>query len=148
MKKSRAFTLIELLIVMSVIAIIISIALPSFKGMQNQARIIKAQGDLRSIKVAIESYYSNNNNQYPAVANYQTTLQSATPQILTTTLSDPFSTGASSTYAYALSNTTGSNSSYYVIYSVGLQGTGSASVNNTTGVVSATGNSIWDGNGH
>ncbi len=141
MKKNRSFTLIELLIVMSVIAIIISIALPSFKGMQQQARIIKAQGDMRTIKEACESYYTNN-AAYPAVTNYQTTLQGASPQVLTTALNDPFSATATP-YAYALS----SNSAYYVIYSVGVAGGGSASVA-TTGVVSYAAGTIWDGNGH
>ncbi len=141
MKKSRAFTLIELLIVMSVIAIIISIALPSFKGMQQQARIIKAQGDLRTLKVSVETYFSNN-AAYPAASGYQTTLINSTPQILSTTLNDPFSSTATP-YAYALS----SNSAYYVIYSVGVAGNGSASVN-TSGVVSYNAAAIWDGNGH
>ncbi len=141
MKKSGSFTLIELLIVMSVIAIIISIALPSFKGMQQQAKIINAQGDLRTLKVAIEDYYTNN-AAYPAASGYQTTLINAVPQILTSVQTDPLSS-TNTIYAYALS----SNSAYYVIYSVGVSGNGSASVA-TTGVVSATGGAIWDGNGH
>lgn len=42
MKKSKAFTLIELLIVMAVITIMIAIAIPSFKQAQDEAR--KQQG--------------------------------------------------------------------------------------------------------
>ncbi len=142
MKRYKAFTLIELLIVMSVIAILISIALPSFRGMQQQSRIVKAQGDLRSIKEAIESYYSNN-GAYPAAANYQITLQNALPQILSTTLNDPFVTGVASPYSYALSP----SSTYYIIFSIGVAQTGNASIADT-GIVSASGGAIWDGNGH
>ena len=63
--RRKGFTLIELLIVMAVIAILIAIAIPSFRGMQNEARKTKAQGDLRPIKIAVESYYKNN-GVYPA----------------------------------------------------------------------------------
>ena len=65
MKRSKAFTLIELLIVMAVIAILIAIAIPSFRGMQTEARQTKAQGDTRVLKIAVESYYKNHTNTYP-----------------------------------------------------------------------------------
>jgi len=148
MKKSKAFTLIELLIVMAVIAILIAIAIPSFRGMQNEAKKTKAQGDVRVLKIAIESYYKNNNNQYPAIANYQTTLMGASPQILDHNLYDPFVAGGATTYMYALSSATAAVSNYYIVYSVGISGTGSCSVSNTTGVASSLGDAIYDTNGH
>jgi type IV pilus assembly protein PilE len=53
------FTLIELLVAMAVIAILISIAIPSFKAMQTEINKAKAQGDLRVLQMAVESYYKN-----------------------------------------------------------------------------------------
>jgi prepilin-type N-terminal cleavage/methylation domain-containing protein len=51
----KGFTLIELLIVMAVIAVLIGIAIPSFRGMQSQAKTAKAQGDMRVLKLAVEA---------------------------------------------------------------------------------------------
>jgi prepilin-type N-terminal cleavage/methylation domain-containing protein len=149
----KGFTLVELLIVMAVIAILIGIAIPSFRGMQQEANKTKAEGDLRVLKIAIESYYKNN-AVYPAVANYQTTLLGATPKILESNLYDPFGATSTTTYAYALgTGSTGpSDAKYYIVYSVGINAGGTAAVNNTTGLVTVgTGDAvgaIWSSNGH
>ncbi len=147
--KRKGFTLIELLIVMAVIAILIAIAIPSFRGMQNEARKTKAQGDVRVVKIAVESYYKNH-GAYPAVANYQTTLLNASPRILESNLYDPFGATSTTTYSYALgTGSTGpTDAKYYIIYSVGPASTGTAAVDNTTGVVGASGEAIWESNGH
>ena len=50
---------------MAVIAILIAIAIPTFRGMQNESRQTKASGDVRVLKIAVESYYKNHNNTYP-----------------------------------------------------------------------------------
>jgi prepilin-type N-terminal cleavage/methylation domain-containing protein len=150
MKRSKGFTLIELLIVMAVIAILIAIAIPSFRGMQNEARKTKASGDLRVLKIAIESYYKNHSNQYPVTTDYQTTLTGASPRILDAALYDPFVAGGTTPYVYALSSTGPSNSNYYILYSVGPDGTTDdpvPSVSNT-GTVTSTGDAIWESNGH
>jgi prepilin-type N-terminal cleavage/methylation domain-containing protein len=147
LKKSKGFTLIELLIVMAVIAILIAIAIPSFRGMQNEARKTKAQGDVRVLKIAIESYYKNHNNVYPAVASYQDTLLAASPRILESKLYDPFVAGGATVYTYALSGTGPSDSDYYIINSVGAGGNGSVSLA-TNGTVTASNDAIWDSNGH
>lgn len=51
-----AFTLIELLIVIAIILILISIALPNFLEAETRAKVTKAKGDMRSMALAIESY--------------------------------------------------------------------------------------------
>jgi prepilin-type N-terminal cleavage/methylation domain-containing protein len=150
LRKSKGFTLIELLIVMAVIAILIAIAIPSFRGMQNEARKTKAQGDVRVLKISIESYYKNHNNLYPAIANYQTTLLGASPRILEANLYDPFVAGGATPYVYALSGSGPSDSDYYIIYSVGAGGAGTAAVS-SAGVVTVStvdAGTIWDSNGH
>jgi len=147
MRKSKGFTLIELLIVMAVIAILIAIAIPSFRGMQNEARKTKAQGDLRVLKVAVESYYKNNNNVYPVETAYQTVLLAASPRILETNLYDPFGATSTTTYVYDTSTGVQATAQYYILYSVGAAATGTAAVDNSGTVTSSLG-AIWESNGH
>lgn len=141
----KGFTLIELLIVMAVIAILIAIAIPSFRGRQDEARKTKAQGDVRVVKIAVESYYKNHGT-YPVETNYQTTLLGATPRILEANLYDPFGATSTTMYVYSLSTDDPSTAKYYVIYSVGPGGAGSASVTNA-GVLTASGEAITASNG-
>lgn len=56
MKKRTAFTVIELLIVLTIIAILISIVVINFSKMQSEARSAKVSGDLRMVKIATEAY--------------------------------------------------------------------------------------------
>lgn len=120
----RGFTLIELLIVISVISILIGIALPRFKGMQDEGNIAKAKGELRTLQTAVESYYIHNNNAYPAAIS-GTNLTGQTPQIVAVLPTDPFNPG--SDYGYVRG---GTNNRYYVIYSAGVGGNGSATITN------------------
>lgn len=117
----KAFTLIELLIVIAVISILIGIALPRFKGMQDEGDIAKAKGELRTLETAVESYYIHNNHAYPAAL---TSLTSATPNIVSAIPADPFS-ATSAAYGYVRG---GTNNKFYVIYSVGPGGNGSATI--------------------
>lgn len=56
MLSRRGFTLIELLIVIAIILILISIALPNFLEAQIRAKVVNSQGELRSLETAIVSY--------------------------------------------------------------------------------------------
>lgn len=120
----RGFTIIELLIVIAVIAILIGIALPRFKGMQDEGRIAQAKGELRTLQTAVESYYIHNNSAYPATtsAALETALSTAVPNIINYVPTDPFS-GTSADYVYVMG---GTGSKFYIIYSVGPAGNGSA----------------------
>jgi type II secretion system protein G len=60
----KAFTLIELLIVVAIIAILAAIAVPNFLEAQTRAKISRAKSDLRSITTALEAY-AVDNNVYP-----------------------------------------------------------------------------------
>jgi prepilin-type N-terminal cleavage/methylation domain-containing protein len=144
--KTKAFTLIELLIVMAVIAILISITIPSFRGMQNEAKKVKAQGDLMTLQIAVESYYKNYNSVYPADGTpptYQTTLIAASPQIIQGNMYDPFGATNTTQYMYDLS----ANSQYYILWSVNIVGNEPASVANT-GAVTVSSDAIYRSNGH
>ncbi len=58
--RRRAFTLIELLIVVAIIAILAAIAVPNFLEAQTRARVARTDNDLRTIDLAMESYHIDN----------------------------------------------------------------------------------------
>ena len=54
----RAFTLVELLVVVAIIALLISIALPSFRRARIQAKVLVTQSTFRALETGIESFRS------------------------------------------------------------------------------------------
>jgi len=58
------FTLIELLVVVAIITILAGIAVPNFVDAQTRSKVSRAQTDLRTIAVALETYHVDN-NLYP-----------------------------------------------------------------------------------
>lgn len=58
-----AFTLIELLIVVAIIAILAAIAVPNFLEAQTRSKVSRAKADMRSISTAIESYVVDYNRE-------------------------------------------------------------------------------------
>jgi general secretion pathway protein G len=136
--RSKGFTILELLIVIAVIAILVGIALPRFKGMKDEGNYAKAKGELRSLQTACESYRIHNAG-YPADLT-TATLSAAVPQILATAPTDPFNPG--NDYQYIL------NSPYYVIFSVGPNGAANiTAINATTGALTGGGDDIYVSNG-
>jgi len=63
-KQARAFTLIELLIVVAIIAILAAIAVPNFLEAQTRAKTSRAKADERTIGTAMETY-AVDHNKYP-----------------------------------------------------------------------------------
>ncbi len=67
-----AFTLIELLIVIAIILILISIALPNFLEAQMRAKVAKSDGEMRGLAQSLEAY-RNDWPRYPPQAAYEKT---------------------------------------------------------------------------
>src|SRR5436190_20094460 len=62
--KRTAFTLIELLIVVAIIAILAAIAVPNFLEAQVRSKVSRSKADIRTLATALEAY-SVDNNAYP-----------------------------------------------------------------------------------
>jgi len=61
-KKQDAFTLIELMIVVAVLAILAAIAIPSYLGIQKRAARSEAKSNLQALSLALEGYMAENND--------------------------------------------------------------------------------------
>jgi len=68
LRLQKGFTLIELLIVVVIIGILASIAIPKFHNSKEQAYIAAMREDVRNLATAEEAYYSDN------LGNYATSL--------------------------------------------------------------------------
>ena len=114
---AKGFTLVELIIVISVIAILVGIALPRLRGMMDEGNTAKSAAELRALQAAVESYYVHNSRIYPAdgSATWQSVLTASTtrPRLVGAALVDPFN--GTVQYQYDRS----ANGLYYVISSIG-----------------------------
>jgi prepilin-type N-terminal cleavage/methylation domain-containing protein len=63
-RRRSGFTLIELLIVVVIIGILASIAIPKFSNTKEKAYIASMKSDLKNLGSAMESYYTDNNSTY------------------------------------------------------------------------------------
>ena len=74
LKRMKGFTLIELLIVVAIIAILAAIAVPNFLEAQTRSKVARVRGDQRTITIALETYYLDQND-YPMHDSSQPTTQ-------------------------------------------------------------------------
>ena len=73
--KTRAFTLIELLIVVAIIAILAAIAVPNFLEAQTRAKISRGLSDMKALVTATAAYRVDHNGVdptpvYPSAGDY------------------------------------------------------------------------------
>lgn len=108
MKKSAGFTLIEILVVVTIIGLLTLTAVVTYSAFLKQSRDAKRKADLGQVAAALEMYRSNNDT-YPVGSVWATTLNVlTTPVVYIQSLpTDP----KSSSYSYYY---TGSISDYTV----------------------------------
>ena len=91
----RAFTLIELLIVVAIIAILAAIAVPNFLEAQVRSKLSRVHADLRTLATALEAYCVDQGN-YPPEENRHfmigqiAMLSTPVAYVASSALQDPF----------------------------------------------------------
>ena len=70
LKKRLGFTLIELMIVVSIIGILASIAIPKFSEMVRKSKEGALKGNLGSLRSALNIYYADMEGYYPSDYGY------------------------------------------------------------------------------
>lgn len=64
--KIRAFTVVELVVVMSIIALIVGIIIPNLEKARSRSRDSKRVSDLAQLQVALTRYHDQCHDNYPA----------------------------------------------------------------------------------
>jgi general secretion pathway protein G len=88
MKKSEGFTLIEILVVATIIVLLTAAGVISYSTFLKQSRDVKRKADLGEISAALEMYRSNNDT-YPTVGLSQLTAPVVYIQTLPTDPKNP-----------------------------------------------------------
>jgi prepilin-type N-terminal cleavage/methylation domain-containing protein len=140
-RTSGGMTLIEVLMVVAIVALVYIFASAKVIGMQTEAKIAKAHGDLKTLKYALDSYIQEN-KVCPRKGDYQRILSYAKPTVIFCDYMDPFGDSMCSMYPYEVS----ANNEKYVVYSVGPKMDGKATIAND-GKVSIKGSPIFETNG-
>ncbi len=68
-RRPKTFTLIEMLIVMTIIGILASALIPRLRSVQERARDAKRKVDLRTIYNGLVTYREDNGGKYPYPTN-------------------------------------------------------------------------------
>ena len=64
LKKSKGFTLIELMIVVAIIGILAAVAIPKFADLVSKSKEAAVKGTLGALRSAISIYYGDREGQY------------------------------------------------------------------------------------
>ena len=63
-RRSRGFTLIEIMVVIVIIGLLAAFIVPTVIGKVDEARVAKAKGDIRALETALSMFYLDN-SKYP-----------------------------------------------------------------------------------
>lgn len=77
LQTSNAFTLIELLIVVAILAILAALLLPALKGARDKAKSMDCVNNLRQIHLGFNLFASDNENRYPWTYSWNNSLGTA-----------------------------------------------------------------------
>ena len=75
MKRSRGFTLLELLVVMGIIGLLAGILLPALAHARRASQTARCLSNLRQIALAVQMYVNDQNGRLPALQNRGSTNQ-------------------------------------------------------------------------
>lgn len=75
-RQSRGFTLMELMMVVAIISLIASIALPKFGNMVIRTKESATKGSLGALRSAISIYYADSEGRFPGVGELEFSLTS------------------------------------------------------------------------
>jgi len=126
-KIKKGYTLVELLMVTSLIGVMASITVPSFRAMQDEAKTIKAEAEVKTLQTIVERYQKQN-GRLPENLDLEkfTTAENIAQQ----PIHDPF---MEQEKPYSLiTGRSGNNKEYYVVYSSGRNGEPEFSIQNNS----------------
>lgn len=97
--RSKGFTLLELLISISILAIISSIGFISYSQAQLTARDSRRKLDLRSVETSLEIYRQKNSGSYPLTNNWSSLGTQLVPNYINKLPNDPSSPNTNYSYS-------------------------------------------------
>lgn len=113
MKEKQGFTLIELIVSVTIIAVLTVVGIVSFSGSNQKARDSKRMADMENIRMALELYRQSTGSTYPSTNDYENGI--LVPDYIAQIPTDP--KGVSYTYTPAANG-------YTYILEIDLEGTG------------------------
>lgn len=118
------FTLLELLVVISIIGILIAMGMAAYSTAQKKSRDARRKGDIKQVQNAFEQYYAANASVYASCTTMAAAnIQGGMPN-------DPKNSGVN-VYTCTVDTT---NNTYCICARLENAGTGNASANSANGV--------------
>jgi len=65
-RRSDGLGLIELIVVLVIASLLTALAVPTYKGFVDRAKVARAIGDIGGLSIEIDRFSVNNNDQFPA----------------------------------------------------------------------------------